>query len=98
VLVVGRGDTIVWRKAYGNRATAPRREAMTLDTMFDVASLTKVVATTPAIMQLVEEGRVRLIDPVASFIPEEPHQRARLDDAHVRAPAGRRSRRPVDRL
>ena len=38
VLLVGRGDTIVWRKAYGNRATAPRREAMTLDTLFDVAN------------------------------------------------------------
>ena len=43
---------------------------MTLDTIFDIASLTKVVATTPAVMMLVEEGRIRLTDPVATFIPE----------------------------
>jgi uncharacterized protein YbbC (DUF1343 family)/CubicO group peptidase (beta-lactamase class C family) len=70
VVVVGRGDTIVWRKAYGDRSLVPLREAMTLDTIFDLASLTKVVATTPAVMMLVEEGRIRLTDPVASFIPE----------------------------
>jgi uncharacterized protein YbbC (DUF1343 family) len=70
VLIVGRDNTIVWRKAYGNRATSPAREAMTVDTIFDVASLTKVVATTTAVMQLVEEGRVRLNDTVATYIPE----------------------------
>ena len=43
---------------------------MTEDTMFDLASLTKVVATTPSVMMLVEQGRIRLTDPVASFIPE----------------------------
>ena len=43
---------------------------MTLDTIFDIASLTKVVATTPAVMMLVEEGKVRLTDPVAAFIPD----------------------------
>jgi uncharacterized protein YbbC (DUF1343 family) len=70
VVVVGRGDTVVMRKAYGDRAVVPTREAMTLDTIFDLASLTKVVATTPAVMMLVEQGRIRLTDPVASFIPE----------------------------
>ncbi len=70
VLIVGRGDSIAWRKAYGNRALSPRTEAMTLNTIFDVASLTKVVATTPAVMQLVEEGRIRLTDTVATYIPE----------------------------
>ncbi len=70
VLIVGRDDAIVWRKAYGNRATAPVREAMTVDTIFDVASLTKVVATTTAVMQLVEEGRIRLNDTVATYIPD----------------------------
>ena len=70
VVVVGRGDAVVLRKAYGNRALQPAREPMTLDTVFDLASLTKVVATTPAVMMLVEEGRVRLTDPVAAFIPE----------------------------
>ncbi|MCC7010360.1 MAG: DUF1343 domain-containing protein [Acidobacteria bacterium] len=70
VVLVGRDDTIVYRKAFGRRAVAPADEPMTVNTIFDMASLTKVMATTPAIMKLVEEGRVRLIDPVASFIPE----------------------------
>jgi len=70
VVVVGRGDTVVLRKAYGSRALAPAREPMTLDTIFDLASVTKVVATTTAVMMLVEDGRIRLTDPVASFIPE----------------------------
>lgn len=70
VVLIGRGDTIVWQKAYGQRAVAPAREAMTTDTIFDLASLTKVVATTPVVMQLVEEGRVRLADPVATYLPE----------------------------
>ena len=70
VVLVGRGDTIVFRKAYGQRATAPVAEPMTLDTIFDVASLTKVVATTTAAMILLEEGRIRLIDPVAKYVPE----------------------------
>ena len=70
VVVIGRGDTVAWRKAYGQRAIVPSPEPMTLDTIFDLASLTKVVATTPAVMMLVEEGRIRLTDPVASFIPE----------------------------
>jgi uncharacterized protein YbbC (DUF1343 family)/CubicO group peptidase (beta-lactamase class C family) len=70
VVVVGRGDTVVFRKAYGARALQPAREPMTLDTIFDLASLTKVVATAPAVMLLVEEGKVRLSDPVAAFIPE----------------------------
>jgi uncharacterized protein YbbC (DUF1343 family)/CubicO group peptidase (beta-lactamase class C family) len=70
VVLVGRGDTVVYHKAYGDRAVSPQREPMTLDTVFDVASLTKVVATTTAVMKLVEEGRVRLNDTVASFVPE----------------------------
>ncbi len=70
VVLVGRADTIVWRKAYGERAVSPTRESMTIDTIFDLASLTKVVATTTSVMQLVEDGRIRLTDTVATFIPE----------------------------
>src|SRR5256885_4619406 len=70
VVLVARHGKIVWRKAYGARAVEPQREAMTLDTIFDLASLTKVVATTTSIMILVEQGRVRLADPVVQFIPE----------------------------
>jgi uncharacterized protein YbbC (DUF1343 family)/CubicO group peptidase (beta-lactamase class C family) len=70
VLVVGHNGTVVYRKAYGSRALEPRRELMTLDTVFDLASLTKVIATTTAVMQLVEQGKVRLNDPVAKYLPE----------------------------
>ena len=57
VVLVGRGDRVVYQKAIGQRAVEPSREAMTLDTIFDVASLTKVVATTTSVMKLVEDGR-----------------------------------------
>jgi len=70
VVLVGRGDEVVFRKAYGNRALAPSVEPMTLDTIFDMASLTKVVATTSAVMMLVEDGKIRLTDPVAQYIPD----------------------------
>lgn len=70
VVLVARHGKIVWRKAYGARAVEPQREAMTLDTIFDMASLTKVVATTTSIMILIEQGKVRLSDPVVQFIPE----------------------------
>jgi uncharacterized protein YbbC (DUF1343 family)/CubicO group peptidase (beta-lactamase class C family) len=70
VVIVGRGDRIVYRKAVGSRALVPAAEPMTADTIFDVASLTKVVATTTSAMMLIEEGRLRLNDPVASFVPD----------------------------
>jgi uncharacterized protein YbbC (DUF1343 family) len=70
VVLVGRGDAIVYRHAFGQRAVLPAPEAMTDDTIFDLASLTKVVATTTSVMTLVEEGRIRLNDPVTQFIPE----------------------------
>ncbi len=70
VLVVGHGGKIVHQKAFGLRATSPRPEAMTLDTIFDLASLTKVVATTPSVMRLIQYGQVRLDEPVAHYIPD----------------------------
>jgi len=70
VLVVGHNGKVIYRKAYGHRSLEPRREPMTLDTIFDLASLTKVVATTTAVMQLMEQGKVRMNDPVAKDIPE----------------------------
>ena len=69
VVLVGRGDGVAYLKAYGNRALVPAVEPMTLDTIFDLASLTKVVATTTSVMILIEEGRIRLNDAVAAFIP-----------------------------
>jgi uncharacterized protein YbbC (DUF1343 family)/CubicO group peptidase (beta-lactamase class C family) len=70
VVLVARNGGVVWRKAYGARALEPAREAMTTDTIFDVASLTKIVATATSIMILVERGKLRLSDPLSAYIPE----------------------------
>ncbi len=70
VLLVSHKGQVIHRKAYGSRAVLPAREAMTVDTIFDLASLTKIVATTSSVMMLVEQGKVRLNDPVARYIPE----------------------------
>lgn len=69
VVLVGQGDRIVYRKAIGNRALVPAPEPMTLDTVFDLASLTKVVATTTSVMMLIEEGKIRLADRVSTYVP-----------------------------
>jgi len=70
VVVIGHGGRIVYRRAFGYRALVPRRLTMRVDTIFDLASLTKVIATTTAIMQLLEQGKLRLEDPVANYWPE----------------------------
>ena len=70
VLIVGHDGQVVYRKAYGMRSLEPTRSAMSVDTIFDIASLTKVVATTTAAMQLMEQGKIRLNDPVVKYIPE----------------------------
>jgi uncharacterized protein YbbC (DUF1343 family)/CubicO group peptidase (beta-lactamase class C family) len=70
VLLVGHGGRVVHQKAFGLRATSPRPETMTLDTIFDLASLTKVVATTPSVMRLIQYGQIRLDEPVAHYIPD----------------------------
>ncbi len=70
VVLVGRHGKVVFRKAYGHRAVLPALEPMTPDTVFDLASLTKVVATAPSVMALVEDGKVRLQDRVAKHLPE----------------------------
>ncbi|MBI3192760.1 MAG: beta-lactamase family protein, partial [Pedosphaera parvula] len=59
-----------YHKAYGQRALVPSPESMTEDTLFDAASLTKVIACTPAIMLLAEWGQIRLDDSVSKYIPE----------------------------
>lgn len=70
VVLAARRGRVVWRKAYGARAVVPQRETMTTDTIFDAASLTKVVATATSIMILVERGQVRLSDPLSRHLPE----------------------------
>ena len=70
VLLIGHDGQVVYRKAYGERSLIPTREPMTVDTIFDAASLTKVVATTSSVMKLFEQGKIRLDDPVTKYLPE----------------------------
>lgn len=70
VLLIGHDGKVVYRKAYGSRALVPEAEPMTLDTIFDAASLTKVVATTSSLMKLFEQGRLRIDDRVTRYLPE----------------------------
>ena len=58
-----------YSRAYGQRTVVPTPEPLTADTIYDSASLTKVVATTTAVMQLVERGRLELDAPVARYLP-----------------------------
>jgi len=69
VVLVGRKDRTVYFKAFGNRSLEPKVEPMTKDTIFDVSSLTKVMATVPSVMLLVEDGILRLGDPVRRYLP-----------------------------
>jgi len=70
VVLIGRDDAVLYHRAFGHRAVEPSVEPMTEDTIFDLASLTKVVATTTSVMKLIEEGQMRLNDPVSQFVPE----------------------------
>ena len=70
VICVGRHDRILHLKAYGNRALKPKTEPMTVDTVFDMASITKPVATGSSIMKLVEMGKLRINDKVVDILPE----------------------------
>ncbi len=70
VIVVGRGDQVLYRRAFGARAVAPGAEPMTLDTVFDIASLTKVLATAPAVLALWEQGRLDLDAPLGRYLRE----------------------------
>jgi uncharacterized protein YbbC (DUF1343 family)/CubicO group peptidase (beta-lactamase class C family) len=69
VVLIGRGPRVLYHRAIGQRALEPSPEPMTLDTIFDLASLTKVVATTTAVAMLIEQGKVRLNDRVSTFVP-----------------------------
>jgi SSS family transporter len=80
VVVIGHHGHIVFEHAYGDRKLAGEpgldgkpspAEPMTEDTIFDMASLTKVLATAPAIMQLYEQGKIASFDdPVEKYLPE----------------------------
>jgi CubicO group peptidase (beta-lactamase class C family) len=70
VIFVGSRDRTLFEKAYGRVAPPADARLMTVDTIFDLASLTKVIATTPAILKLAESGKLSLVDPVKKWFPE----------------------------
>jgi CubicO group peptidase (beta-lactamase class C family) len=70
VVVVVREGGVVFDRAYGVRSKEPAEEPMTVDTVFDLGSLTKALATAPAIMLLAQQGKLSLSNPVSKFSPE----------------------------
>lgn len=70
VVVIGHKGQVVFHRAYGMRSLEPEREPMTEDTIFDMASLTKDLVTATAVMQLYEQGKIRIDDPVAHYVGE----------------------------
>jgi CubicO group peptidase (beta-lactamase class C family) len=79
VVVIGHGGRIVFHQAYGSRKLAGEQgldgspapaEPMSEDTIFDIASLTKCLATATAVMQLYEQGKVAFDDPVQTYLPD----------------------------
>jgi uncharacterized protein YbbC (DUF1343 family)/CubicO group peptidase (beta-lactamase class C family) len=70
VLWVEQNGRVLHHRAYGHRALTPRVETMTRDTIFDAASLTKVVATSPSIWLLIQRGEIELDKPAKTYLPE----------------------------
>src|SRR2546425_4956179 len=70
VVLIGRGDDILFHGAYGSRRFLPKPSPMTVDTIFDIASLTKPVGTTIAVMALVERGAIKLDAPLGRYLRE----------------------------
>ena len=70
VICFGRQGKIAYLRAFGNKQVQPESIPMTVDTVFDMASITKPVATGTSVMKLIEEGRLRLGSKVVDFFPE----------------------------
>ncbi|HEY4262848.1 MAG TPA: serine hydrolase, partial [Schlesneria sp.] len=70
VVLIGRSKGIAWLKAYGDKRVEPEHLAMMDDTVFDLASLTKPLATATSIMKLAEQGKLSIDDPVSKHLPD----------------------------
>lgn len=70
VLLVGKGDEIVYLKSFGNRVVLPAPIAMTSDTVFDMASLSKPIGCATSVLILADRGKIDLKKPVATYLPE----------------------------
>ena len=75
VVLVGRGDEILFQRAWGFRRLIPDAQPMNVDTVFDIASLTKPMGTSLAVMSLVERGAIKLDAPIGRYLSEfkKPH-------------------------
>ena len=99
VVAIGRQGKLVYLRAFGDRQLQPNRVAMTTDTVFDLASLTKPIATATSVLRLVQDGKVDLDAPVATYLPEfgnrgkEAITRAATADAPWRSHTGQRTGR-----
>ncbi|AMV39897.1 exo-beta-N-acetylmuramidase NamZ domain-containing protein [Planctomyces sp. SH-PL62] len=84
VVLVGRGGGVAYAKTFGKRAVEPTEEPMTRDTIFDMASLTKPIATATSVMVLIEEGKIRLSDSIVKYFPElDNHGKGRITVDHL---------------
>lgn len=84
VIGVVHHGALVYKKAFGYKALLPEKDTMTVETMFDLASVSKCVGTTLSFMQLIETGKVRLVDPVKYYFPdfqpwEDPETHEKVD-------------------
>ena len=70
VVVVANRHRVLYQQAFGDRQIEPTREKMTVDTVFDLASLTKPIATATSVMRLVQLGEIDLDQPVSTYLPE----------------------------
>lgn len=70
VVLIARHGKVVFLEAFGNRQIEPETVAMTVDTVFDLASLTKPIATATTVFALAERGQLALEDRVVNYIPE----------------------------
>ena len=70
VVAIGRGNKLCFLKGYGYRQFYPEQEKITLDTLFDLASVTKVACTATALAVVVDQGKVSPDDPVVHYFPE----------------------------
>ena len=84
VIAVLYKDEVVYRKAFGSRVKLPAAEPMTVDTIFDLASITKPVATATSIWSLIEAGKLKLDEKVVAYWPEfAPQGKDQLTLAHL---------------
>ena len=83
VLGIVRRGRMAYVKAYGNRQVYPTTEQMTIGTMFDMASCSKAMSTAICVMQLCEQGKLRLTDPVSNYVPGFSNWKDKTDGEEI---------------